>query len=50
MESSQEHGASEFHMLKVAALKLSRPAISPVFFGRGFIIATQSLLGRGEEL
>jgi hypothetical protein len=35
-------------MLKVAALKLFHPAISSVFFGRGFIIATQSLMGEGE--
>ena len=41
MESSQGYGASESHMLKVAALKLFHPAISSVLFGTGIIIATQ---------
>jgi hypothetical protein len=48
MESSQGHGASEFHMLKVADLKLFHPVISSVLFGTGFIIATQSPREEGK--
>ncbi len=36
MELSQGHEASESHMLKVAALRLFRPAVSSVLFGTGF--------------